>query len=249
MAASSGYQPVHQDEGPDANLNINDNTNDSDDHVVPAFLPPRRLPDRRSRRTILGLAVCVVVLLASNLYLSLPYVFSTHRPGSGSGSCPSSSRRVPQPFQTSPELWPGPTATGPAAFLAQSRTFDPTSTFVPNEPLQTSIPVEGMQQGNQSIFRMMGYLSPYFPSPGFGVDEYPLPPGAEIVQVQMLSRHGARYPTTGANVVSFGERFANASAKLNPKGSLSFLKSWKYQLGAEILVGKGRQELFDSGKA
>ena len=28
---------------------------------------------------------------------------------------------------------------------------------------------------------------------------------------------------------------------------MSFLNAWKYDLGAEILVPRGRQELFDSG--
>ena len=38
---------------------------------------------------------------------------------------------------------------------------------------------------------MMGHLSHYFPNPdGFGVDEHSLPPGAEIAQLNMLSRHG-----------------------------------------------------------
>ena len=41
---------------------------------------------------------------------------------------------------------------------------------------------------------MMGQLSHYFPNPdGFGVNEYPLPAGAEIVQLNMLSRHGKRH--------------------------------------------------------
>ncbi|GAO18775.1 hypothetical protein UVI_02052590 [Ustilaginoidea virens] len=154
---------------------------------------------------------------------------------------------VPQYFQTSPELWAGPTATGRAPFMAQSRTFEPTATFVPNEPLQTSLPIDGMGSGNKSIFNMMGYLSPYVPSPGFGVDEFPLPSGAELIQVHMLSRHGSRYPTGGSEVAALGKKLANASKTFKPHGSLAFLEHWQYQLGAEILVPKGRQELFDSG--
>ena len=95
--------------------------------------------------------------------------------------------KVPQYFQTSPELWAGPTATGRAPFLAQTNavSFDPTATFVPNTPLETAIPIIGQAQ-NQSIFHLMGQLSPYFPNPsGFGVAEYPLPPGANITQVQV----------------------------------------------------------------
>jgi hypothetical protein len=43
--------------------------------------------------------------------------------------------------------------------------------------------------------RLISY-SPYQPNPvGFRVDEYPLPPGANITQVHMVHRHGARYPT------------------------------------------------------
>ncbi|KAK0618463.1 acid phosphatase [Bombardia bombarda] len=154
---------------------------------------------------------------------------------------------VPQYFQTSPELWAGPTATGRAPFLAQTRTFDHAATYVPNAPLQTSLPIQGMAPQNESIFDMMGFLSPYMPSTGFGVDEWPLPPGAEIVQLQMLSRHGSRYPTIGSNVNAFGDRVAAAAGKLHAKDALSFLNDWKYEMGYEILVPKGRQELFDSG--
>lgn len=239
---TSDYRPVHQD----------DRQDDSQDGIEEegvassAYLPPRRSrAERRYRTTILVLVVALILLLAVNLYLSLPYLI--YGDGSGSGSCPAPSK-VPQYFQTSPELWAGPTATGRAAFMAQTRTFDPTATFVPNEPLQTAIPVEGMKPGNDTIFKMMGYLSPYFPSPGFGVDEYPLPPGAEIVQVQMLSRHGARYPTSGVGVTKFAQRIANASDDFHPKGPLSFLKDWEYHLGSEILVPKGREELYNSGK-
>ncbi|KAH8890844.1 phosphoglycerate mutase-like protein [Thozetella sp. PMI_491] len=163
------------------------------------------------------------------------------------GDCPCLPSDVPQYFQTSPELWAGPTPTGKQPFLAQTRTFNPTATYVPNAPLQTSIPIEGMGSGNQSIFEMMGYLSPYTPSPGFGVNEYPLPAGAEIIQLQMLSRHGSRYPTGGSNVEDFGRKIAAAGGTFQAKGALSFLNDWKYQLGAEILVPKGRQELYDSG--
>ncbi|KAM0203771.1 hypothetical protein ACHAPQ_001199 [Fusarium lateritium] len=231
---SSGYQPVHQDErdGRDEGY--------GGPRVQP--ITPRG-PIRAYRNTVLLLSGLVVVLMGTNLYLSLPLAFS----GSGSGSCPGDPPRVPQYFQTSPELWAGITATGKPAFMAQTHAFEPTATFVPNDPLQTSIPIEGMKEGNRSIFQMMGYLSPYSPSTGFGVDEYPIPKGAEIVQVQMLSRHGARYPTPGANVAKLGERLANASATFKASDSLEFLNDWKYELGKAILVPRGRQELFESG--
>lgn len=63
----------------------------------------------------------------------------------------------------------------------------------------------------------------------------------------MLSRHGARYPTLGSNVVDFGQKVANHTRKLDATEALSFLNDWKYELGHEILVPRGRQELYDSG--
>lgn len=55
----------------------------------------------------------------------------------------------------------------------------------------------------------------------------------------MLSRHGARYPTEGVQVESFGKRMERARGKFNATGSLEFLNDWKYELGSEILVPKG----------
>lgn len=205
---------------------------------------PPSIQRRTARVVLIALAVCLAICLGINFALENGIASRL----ANSGSCPCTEQpKVPDYFQTSPQMWAGPTATGRPAFMAQTRTFDPTGTYVPNTPLQTSIPIEGMGTGNTSIFQMMGYLSPYSPSPGFGVDEYPLPEGAEIVQVQMLSRHGSRYPTTGTNVEAFGKRIAEAAGKYRATGSLSFLNDWKYQLGAEILVPRGRQELFESG--
>jgi hypothetical protein len=62
---------------------------------------------------------------------------------------------------------------------------------------------------------------------------------ASFLTNQMLSRHGSRYPTTGSNVYTFGNRIAAAAGKFKAKDALSFLNSWRYQLGAEILVPKG----------
>jgi hypothetical protein len=101
--------------------------------------------------------------------------------------CSDPTTTIPQYFQTSPELWAGPTATGRAPFLAQTNpvSFDPTATFVPTNPLETAMPVMG-QSHNESIFKLMAHLSPYFSNPdGFGIGEYPLPPGAKIQQVQV----------------------------------------------------------------
>lgn len=167
---------------------------------------------------------------------------------SSSSSTHTSTSGLPEYFQTTPTFLPGPTATGSAAFLAETNPAPfSTVSYIPNTPLETQVPIAG-NTNNGNIFQMMGQLSHYFPNPiGFGVKEYPLPAGAEIVQLQMLSRHGARYPTTGSGATVFAAKHLNATGKVNYTGVLSFLNTWTYKLGAEILVPVGKQELFDSG--
>jgi hypothetical protein len=80
------------------------------------------------------------------------------------------------------------------------------------------------------------------------VEEYALPRGAEIVELHMLHRHGARYPTSSEGVVGLGEKIVNSTTKgQHFEGPLGFLNDWRYRLGAEILVPVGKMELFDSG--
>lgn len=162
----------------------------------------------------------------------------------------SSSSAVPDYYQTIPDLYPGPTKTAAIApFLAQTNSAPfGTSSWTPNEPLETGIPIVG-NTNNSNVFQMMGQLSPYFANPvGFGVREYPMPPGANITKANLLHRHGSRYPTGQSNVASFGAKIGNVTSGGNTwTGELSFLNDWSYTLGAEILVPRGRQELFDSG--
>jgi len=140
----------------------------------------------------LGIGVvffCTLTMLSKSL-LGL-VAAGEAKAGKGSGKCASKTTKIPQYFDTELGLWAGPTATGRAPFLAQTNpvSFAPTATFVPNTPLETAVPIVGQGQ-NQSIFQLMGQLSPYFPSPsGFGVAEYPLPPGANITHVQVSKSH------------------------------------------------------------
>ncbi|KAK4962330.1 hypothetical protein LTR66_012699 [Elasticomyces elasticus] len=159
-----------------------------------------------------------------------------------------STSEVPDYFNTDLAYFPGPTATGSAPFLAQTNPAPfPGTSYIPNSPLETQIPIAGNSK-NGNIFQLHGHLSHYFPNPdGFGVDEYPLPAGAEIVGLNMLSRHGARYPTIGSGVYDFGQKVKNLTGMFNATGQLDFLNTWRYKLGAEILVPVGKQELFDSG--
>ncbi|KAJ6079145.1 hypothetical protein N7467_008898 [Penicillium canescens] len=154
----------------------------------------------------------------------------------------------PDWFQTSPDNYAGTTATGAAPFLAATNPAPfGEATYVPNAPLETSEPISGANGRN--IFHLMGDLSPYFsPSEGFGVKEYPLPKGANITHMHMLQRHGSRYPSSSEGLDAWGAGIQKAIANGAVfKGELEFLNDWSYQLGKEILVPIGRQELFNSG--
>ncbi|KAF2860705.1 phosphoglycerate mutase-like protein [Piedraia hortae CBS 480.64] len=156
------------------------------------------------------------------------------------------SSNLPDYFQTKPELFPGPTPTGDPAFLAQTNPAPfPSTTYIPPQPLETQIPIRGNDK-NGNIFQLMAQLSHYFPNPdGFGVDEYKLPEEAKIVQLNMLSRHGSRYPTSDSGALVLAEKIGNHTSKFT--GELEFLNSWKSKLGADILVPVGKEELFESG--
>lgn len=154
------------------------------------------------------------------------------------------STEVPQYFQTKPELFAGPTPTGDPAFLAQTNPAPFASvSYIPPSPIETQEPIVG-NKNNDNIFEHMGKLSPYFAGPGFGVEEYPIPEGAEIVWLNMLHRHGARYPTGPFDLT---EALANASDSAMFHDKLSFLGEWTYKLGEQILTSYGRQMLYDNG--
>lgn len=159
------------------------------DSLYPDILPRRLF----ARNVVFVVLTCVLlygsfaVLVGPALLLPLQETEAIPIAHKKPCDCSTPTPDVPQYFQTSPELWAGPTATGRAPFLAQTNpvSFAPTATFVPNNPLETAEPIIG-QGKNESIFRLMGNLSPYFSNPtGFGVSEYPLPPGANITQVQV----------------------------------------------------------------
>lgn len=64
-----------------------------------------------------------------------------------------------------------------------------------------------------------------------------------------MHRHGARYPALGYSTI---QTFASEVKNLTKNGTvftgpLEILNTYEYQLGGDILVPRGRQELFDSG--
>lgn len=105
------------------------------------------------------------------------------------------------------------------------------------------------------ITKFWGNLSPWYSvsSADYGLpDASPLiPDGCNIVQLHLLYRHGARYPTSGAAPATFAQKVQNATRAggFNVTGELSFLADWTYKLGAELLTPFGRSQNFNLGVA
>jgi hypothetical protein len=100
------------------------------------------------------------------------------------------------------------------------------------------------------IYSTWGNLAPAksLDAETFGLPESSLliPADCKLNQVHLLHRHGARYPTTGGGPSVFAAAVnsaANSTQGLNATGPLSFLNTWTYNLGAEILTPFGRKQL------
>jgi hypothetical protein len=101
---------------------------------------------------------------------------------------------------------------------------------------------------NQNIFQSFGHLTPYFPNTrGFGVDEYRVPPGSNVSWLNMVHRHGSRYPEVTGQERGLGEKIMAQKGNFTASGPVEFLNYYEFLLGAEILVPVGKQQLFDSG--
>ncbi|KAI0642835.1 acid phosphatase [Trametes meyenii] len=86
-------------------------------------------------------------------------------------------------------------------------------------------------------------------SPWHALDKYRAPPaGCNITQVNILQRHGARYPNAedGENYARAVEHLA-AADKFKDK-HLKFLKEYQYALGADDLVPFGAAQTFEAGQ-
>lgn len=125
--------------------------------------------------------------------------------------------------------------------------------FSPNHnhfPLVKPVAADASDPGDFDVLQHFGNLSPWrsIPSKNYGLpDASPvIPDGCEIVQVHLLHRHGARYPTLDFGPASFAAKVheaANSPAGFKATGRLKFLRNWTYKLGGEILTPFGRSQL------
>ncbi|ODV95791.1 hypothetical protein PACTADRAFT_84670 [Pachysolen tannophilus NRRL Y-2460] len=143
----------------------------------------------------------------------------------------------------------GATTTGAPPFLAETDDVAavsgiPTKSYIRPQPIETSDQSLDYEKNDTNIFELMGSYSPYFISDGWGIYEYSLPDQCTIKQVQSLTRHGSRYPTSKFSFDSTLQK-----ANFTASGNLSFLNTWTDKMGGQILTSLGNQQLFDKGVA
>ncbi|KAH7407410.1 histidine phosphatase superfamily [Cadophora sp. MPI-SDFR-AT-0126] len=160
---------------------------------------------------------------------------------------PSGTSVNPSLFPSEPIVgFPGPTPTGaePAAIqtaAAYPYNNGPANQFPLVAPQQYG---KGEFSDNFNIAKNWGNLSPCYSvsSADYGLpDASPLvPEGCSIVQMHLLYRHGARYPTTGGAPSTFAEKLQNATRD----GGFNVTSEL-----AELLAPFGRSQLFNLGIA
>ncbi|KAL4948862.1 3-phytase A [Aspergillus filifer] len=115
-----------------------------------------------------------------------------------------------------------------------------------------SQPCNSIEHGYQcfsSVSHLWGQYSPYFSVVEESAGSSDVPQGCTVTFAQVLSRHGARYPTE-----SKSEKYAdlvvaiqsNASAS-SFTGKYAFLGEYNYTLGADDLTAFGEAQMVDSG--
>jgi len=93
------------------------------------------------------------------------------------------------------------------------------------------------------VQRRWGQYSPWFPA-----GDYPSPPpGCQVNQVNILHRHGARYPVKGDRYDVSIKRLTTADKFLDSR--LDFLREFQYDLGEDVLTAFGAAQSFESGQA
>ncbi|KAI1875109.1 uncharacterized protein JN550_002538 [Neoarthrinium moseri] len=169
---------------------------------------------------------------------------------------PASTSADPKLFPPEPVVgFPGITQTGvePAA-IATAKSYPYNSGPANAFPLVSSEPHGEDETSTFDIKKYWGNLSPWYSlsSADYGLPGASprLPDGCEIVQVHLLYRHGARYPTDGAAPATFAQKLHNATkVGFSPRDDLEFLSTWTYKLGAELLTPFGRSQNFLLGVA
>ncbi|CAL5873652.1 uncharacterized protein PFLUO_LOCUS7934 [Penicillium psychrofluorescens] len=97
------------------------------------------------------------------------------------------------------------------------------------------------------ISHRWGMYSPYFSLASESSLSGDVPPGCQITFAQVLSRHGARYPTESKSY-KYAKLVAAIQANVTSfTGKYAFLRSYNYSLISEDLTPFGKDQMVDSG--
>lgn len=97
------------------------------------------------------------------------------------------------------------------------------------------------------ISRIWGQYSPYFPVPS--ENDPAVPAGCTITFAQVLSRHGARDPTTKKTLI-YNDTIAKIHATVTDYSEeYKFIRDFDYTLGADQLTDFGRRQMIEQGQA
>ncbi|KAK6362574.1 hypothetical protein TWF730_000031 [Orbilia blumenaviensis] len=100
---------------------------------------------------------------------------------------------------------------------------------------------------HKDISRLWGPYSPYFAVDTADDSTLNRYHGCEVTFANVLSRHGARYPTGGASAgikITINKIQSQATSYSR---KTDFMKTFKYSLGADALTSFGQQEMYNSG--
>lgn len=102
-------------------------------------------------------------------------------------------------------------------------------------------------QCNPNITHFWGQNSPYFSLSDVSEISPEIPAGCSVTFAQVLSRHGARYPTAKKTQLysDIITRIQQSAQSFN--GDFAFLERYNYTLGAEDLTAFGEDEMTKSG--
>lgn len=98
------------------------------------------------------------------------------------------------------------------------------------------------------IARHWGQYSPFFSLAEVSEISPAVPKGCRVEFVQVLSRHGARYPTAHKSEVyaELLQRIQDTATEF--KGDFAFLRDYAYHLGADNLTRFGEEQMMESGR-
>ncbi|KAK0701828.1 histidine phosphatase superfamily, partial [Lasiosphaeria miniovina] len=155
----------------------------------------------------------------------------------------------PSPQYTRPHMYISGTAaiTKVAARFGALRTLQRAAALAITEARCIREPGRG-HKGNQPVVNAShswGQYSPFFSVPS-NISTH-VPAGCALTFVQLLHRHGSRFPTANKSA-AYNESITKIHDTVTHYGhDFAFIKDYQYTLGADQLTHFGQEELVDSG--